>query len=77
MRFSQALADAVARGVEVRVLVDDAGAPYSWPTILPVLRRTGVPCATFLPTFAVWRYRATHSTSNVITPSWAENWRLL
>jgi cardiolipin synthase A/B len=60
MMFSQALADAVARGVEVRVLVDDAGARYSWPTILPVLRRAGVPCATFLPTLAVWRYRATH-----------------
>jgi hypothetical protein len=27
----------------VRVLVDDAGARCSWPTILPVLRRAGVP----------------------------------
>jgi cardiolipin synthase A/B len=27
MMFSQALADAVAQGVEMRVLVDDAGAP--------------------------------------------------
>ncbi len=49
-RFVHALQQAVQRGVEVRVLVDDVGARYSRPTILGRLRRAGVRCATFLPT---------------------------
>ncbi|HEX8204025.1 MAG TPA: phospholipase D-like domain-containing protein [Isosphaeraceae bacterium] len=49
-QFVAALARAVARQVEVRVLVDDVGRRYDWPTILGPLRRAGVPVATFLPT---------------------------
>ena len=53
--FVEALGDAVRRGVEVRVLIDDAGARYSWPSIIPSLRQAQVPVARFLPTFAPWR----------------------
>ena len=49
-QFVEALAEAQARGVEVRVLVDGVGAHYSWPTVRASLRRHGVPVATFLPT---------------------------
>jgi len=44
-----ALADARARGVEVRVLIDDVGARYARPRIHRVLRKRGVPVAKFLP----------------------------
>jgi cardiolipin synthase len=54
-KFAGALGRAVARGVQVRVLVDDAGARYSWPSIVPLLHRLHVPTARFLPTFAPWR----------------------
>ncbi len=53
--FAQALGAAVRRGVEVRVLVDAAGIRYSWPTLLPVLRREGIPVARFLPLLAAGR----------------------
>ncbi len=55
MAFAQALGEAARRGVEVRVLVDAAGARYSWPTILHALRREGVRYARFLPSFVPWR----------------------
>lgn len=48
-RFVAALARAVKRGVAVRVLVDSAGARYSWPPILWRLRRARIPVASFLP----------------------------
>jgi cardiolipin synthase A/B len=54
-QFAEALARAVKRGVQVRVLIDDAGARYSWPSIVGKLRRMGVPVARFLPTLAPWR----------------------
>src|SRR6266545_1738764 len=54
-QFAGALGRAVARGVQVRVLIDDAGARYSWPSIVGKLRRMGVPVARFLPTLAPWR----------------------
>jgi cardiolipin synthase len=54
-KFAAALARAVARGVAVRVLVDAAGARYSWPPITRVLRHAKVPSARFLPSFAPWR----------------------
>lgn len=44
-----ALAEAVARGVEVRVLVDDVGVRYARPRIHRVLAKRGVPVANFLP----------------------------
>jgi cardiolipin synthase A/B len=52
-RFVEALGRAVARGVEVRVLIDDLGARYfySWRSISGSLQRAGVPTARFLPTF--------------------------
>ncbi len=51
-RFVEALAAAVARGVRVRVLIDDAGARYSWRPITRELRRRGVEVARFLPTLS-------------------------
>jgi len=56
-QFVAALARAVQRGVAVRVLVDAAGARYSWPPITWKLRRAGVPVARFLPAslFTPWR----------------------
>ena len=41
-RFANALAAAVTRGVAVRVLVDDLGARYTYPSITRVLREAGV-----------------------------------
>ncbi len=56
-KFVVALERAVARGVQVRVLVDAAGTRYSWPTITWRLRRTKIPFARFLPSsiFTPWR----------------------
>lgn len=48
-RFVEALEAAVARGVDVRVLVDGIGEWYSWPHVVPQLRRARVPTARFLP----------------------------
>jgi cardiolipin synthase A/B len=53
--FLDALADAVRRGVEVRVLVDAVGARFSMPPIHRALRKAGVPVARFLPTLLPWR----------------------
>lgn len=54
-RFAEELGRAVARGVKVRVLIDDAGARYSWVPIVKYLRELEVRTARFLPTFAPWR----------------------
>ncbi|HVY64147.1 MAG TPA: phospholipase D-like domain-containing protein [Gammaproteobacteria bacterium] len=48
-RFANALADAAARGVDVRVLLDGVGALYSRPPITRLLRGTGVRLVRFLP----------------------------
>jgi cardiolipin synthase len=53
-RFVEALAAARARGVEVRVLIDDAGARYSFPPIDWALRARGVPVARFLEVLGTW-----------------------
>lgn len=55
LRFAAALGAAVARGVEVRVLVDDTGARYSFPSIVHVLRKARVPIARFLPSMTPFR----------------------
>jgi cardiolipin synthase len=55
LAFAEALGAAVRRGVTVRVLIDATGTRYSWPPILRVLRRAGVPYARFLPAFPLWR----------------------
>jgi cardiolipin synthase len=47
-RFVHELAEAQRRGVEVRVLIDGVGVWFSWPPVLPVLRRAGVPFRRFL-----------------------------
>jgi len=49
-QFVAAFARAVQRGVEVRVLIDDTGARYSWPSIVPKLKQAGIRVARFLPT---------------------------
>ena len=56
-RFADALGRAVERKVAVRVLIDAAGARYSWPAITHRLNRAGVRCAKFLPAslFTPWR----------------------
>ena len=46
-RFALALARAKDRGCEVRLLIDDVGARYTWPSIKHQLRQTGVRVATF------------------------------
>jgi cardiolipin synthase len=48
--FADALARAVERGVEVRVMIDAVGARYSFPSIVGRLQKGGVPVARFLPT---------------------------
>ncbi len=48
--FLHALSAAAARGVEVRVLIDDVGSRYSRPSMVQRLRAAGIPVATFLPT---------------------------
>lgn len=55
-RFVDALADAVARGVQVRVLVDAAGERYGAPRITRLLKRRKVPVRRFLPAFPPWRW---------------------
>ena len=47
-RFVEALARAVERGVEVRVIVDGFGEWYAWPRISKVLTRRGVRVERFL-----------------------------
>lgn len=49
MRFVDALARAVARGVEVRVLLDDIGRRYRRPSVLGPLREAGVNVRCFMP----------------------------
>ena len=48
--FLNALAKAVKRGVQVRVLIDDVGSRYSWPPVTHKLRGSGISVARFLPT---------------------------
>ncbi|MBX3442066.1 MAG: PLDc N-terminal domain-containing protein [Planctomyces sp.] len=55
--FLEALARAVKRGVLVRVIIDDVGAKYSWPSIVRPLRRAGVPVAEFMPKLTPWALR--------------------
>jgi cardiolipin synthase len=52
--FAAALAAARERGAEVRVLIDDAGARYSFPAIDRTLRAKGVAVERFLRVLAPW-----------------------
>ena len=56
-KFRTALKNAVARGVEVRVLIDSVGARYSFPSIISGLRTDGVKVEQFMETFLPWRFR--------------------
>lgn len=53
--FVAALTRAVARGVEVRVLVDAVGLRYSFPSTDRALRRAGLPVGVFMPTWSPLR----------------------
>ena len=50
VQIAQALIDAQARGVEVRVLIDSVGSRYSRPPITGILHRAKVPTALFMTT---------------------------
>jgi cardiolipin synthase len=63
-RFADAMAAAVARGVEVRVLVDAVGARYTFPSILGRLRRHGVQARRFSPSLVPWRMRYANMRSH-------------
>jgi cardiolipin synthase A/B len=54
-RFLDALHAAQERGVEVRVLIDDVGARYSFPSTVRALRRAGIRVARFMPALFHWR----------------------
>jgi cardiolipin synthase len=54
-QFIEALADAVKRGVQVRVLIDAVGGLYSSPPVPKVLEARGVRTASFLKSFLPWR----------------------
>ncbi|MGV3608341.1 MAG: phospholipase D-like domain-containing protein [Planctomycetaceae bacterium] len=58
--FVEALARAKKRGVEVRVIIDDVGTRYSWPSIKGQLRRHQIPFTTFLPTLIPWQLQYTN-----------------
>lgn len=47
--FVDELAASHVRGVQVRVIVDDAGTRYSWPPVTRELDRRGVPVRRFMP----------------------------
>jgi len=54
-QFAVALGRAAARGVKVCVLIDAAGARYSWPPITHQLKHRKVAVARFLPSLMPWR----------------------
>jgi cardiolipin synthase A/B len=62
--FVGAFRQAVARGIEVRILIDGIGVHYSWPSILGPLRRSGVPVALFLPSLLPWHFQYANMRSH-------------
>ncbi len=54
--FADALAAAVKRGVEVRVIIDAIGARYTLPSIIGRLHADGIKVARFLPTLLPGRF---------------------
>jgi len=56
MRFVAAMKAAVARGVEVCLLVDDVGLRYSRPSMLADFRKAGIPSARFHPRLLPWHW---------------------
>lgn len=55
--FFDALQRAAARGVAVRVLIDDVGSRYTWPAMARQLRVAGLTAVKFLPTLIPWRFQ--------------------
>jgi cardiolipin synthase len=53
--FVSELAAAHLRGVQVRVIVDDAGTRYSWPPVTRGLAKQGVPVRRFMPSRFILR----------------------
>lgn len=53
-KFVNALAAAKQKGVQIRVLVDDVGARYSWPRIFRALENVGIVHARFYPRRTPW-----------------------
>ena len=49
--FAEALGRAVKRGVEVRVLIDSVGSRYTFPSIVPRLRKEGVRVERFMRSY--------------------------
>jgi cardiolipin synthase len=56
MRFVAALKDAVERGLDVCLLVDDVGLRYSRPSMLGEFRKAGIPHARFHPRLLPWHW---------------------
>ncbi|PIT98968.1 MAG: hypothetical protein COT74_12035 [Bdellovibrionales bacterium CG10_big_fil_rev_8_21_14_0_10_45_34] len=50
-RLIEAMAAAQTRGVKVRILLDDVGRRYTWPSIVGSLKKAGLESRTFLPIF--------------------------
>ncbi len=59
-RFVEALEAAKQRGVEVRVLIDDVGVRYTFPSIKRLLRKAGIRFSTFFPTLIPWKLHYTN-----------------
>lgn len=53
--FVEEMVKAKERGVQVRVLVDDVGMRYSWPPIINVLRKRGIPAQGFMHQHLLFR----------------------
>ncbi len=53
--FVTELSNAVKRGVQVRVMVDDAGTRYSWPPVVDALTKAGVTARRFMPSRMILR----------------------
>jgi cardiolipin synthase len=58
--FVAALVRARERGVEIRVLIDDVGTRYSFPSIKRLLRAGQIPFNTFLPTLVPGQFHYTN-----------------
>lgn len=53
--FVAELGSAARRGVQVRVMVDDAGTRYSWPPVIDALQKAGVNARRFMPNRMILR----------------------
>ncbi|WP_395741221.1 cardiolipin synthase [Prosthecobacter sp.] len=53
--FVAELSAAVKRGVQVRVMIDDAGTRYSWPPVVDALEKAGVTVRRFMPSRMILR----------------------